>query len=118
MTGALAGMRGRPELTEADRRRRDPDNIAPLVVWLASAESRGITGRVFGVAGGRITVAEGWHAGPRAEKDGRWDPAELGRVVPGLVAQAAANADTSGEIPRSPCPPEGEGRGGGVGGSR
>jgi NAD(P)-dependent dehydrogenase (short-subunit alcohol dehydrogenase family) len=104
MTEDLAGVRGRPELTEEERRRRDPDNIAPLVVWLASAESRGITGRVFGVAGGRITVAEGWHGGPRAEKDGRWDTAELGRVVPGLVARAAPNANTSGEIPSSPSP--------------
>ncbi|HEY4027878.1 MAG TPA: SDR family oxidoreductase [Candidatus Dormibacteraeota bacterium] len=87
------------QLTEEERRRRGPDNVAPLVVWLASAESRGITGRVFGVAGSMITVAEGWHAGPRADRDGRWDPAELGQVVPGLVAQAAPNADTSGAIP-------------------
>ncbi|HXM54227.1 MAG TPA: SDR family oxidoreductase [Candidatus Dormibacteraeota bacterium] len=115
MTEDLARWRGRAEPTEEERRRRGPDNIAPLVVWLASAESRGITGRVFGVAGGRITVAEGWHAGPRAEKEGRWDPAELGQVVPGLVAQAAANADTSGEVPSSPAPSEGEGRGGGAG---
>ncbi|MQA96647.1 MAG: SDR family oxidoreductase [Streptosporangiales bacterium] len=81
-------------------RQLGPDNIAPLVVWLGSAESAGITGRVFGVRGGRITVAEGWHAGPVAERDGRWDPAELGGIVPKLVAQAAPNALTSGEIPK------------------
>jgi NAD(P)-dependent dehydrogenase (short-subunit alcohol dehydrogenase family) len=99
MTEDLVRWGGRAELSEEERERRGPANIAPLVVWLASAESRGITGRVFGVAGGRITVAEGWHGGPRAEKDGRWDPAELGGVVPGLVAQAAPNANTAGEIP-------------------
>jgi NAD(P)-dependent dehydrogenase (short-subunit alcohol dehydrogenase family) len=99
MTEDLTRWGGRAELTEEERQRRGPDNIAPLVVWLASAEARGITGRVFGIAGGRITVAEGWHAGPRADGDGRWDPAELGRVVPGLVAQAAPNADTTGAIP-------------------
>ena len=98
MTEDLGRWRGR-ELTAEELERRSPENIAPLVVWLASAESRGITGRVFGVSGGRITVAEGWHGGPRAEKDGRWDPAELGAVVPGLVAQAAPNANTAGEIP-------------------
>jgi NAD(P)-dependent dehydrogenase (short-subunit alcohol dehydrogenase family) len=76
-----------------------PDNIAPLVVWLGSSESAAITGRVFNVAGGRISVAEGWHAGPLADKGDRWDPAELGAVVPGLVAKAAANADMSGHIP-------------------
>src|SRR5579864_4618750 len=35
-----------------------PDNIAPLVVWLGSSESGGVTGRVFNVRGGHIGVAE------------------------------------------------------------
>ena len=77
----------------------DAGNVAPLVAWLGSTESSDITGRVFGVRGGRITVAEGWHAGPRMEKEGRWLAEELGARIPGLVRQAAANADTSGEIP-------------------
>ncbi|MEU4515596.1 SDR family oxidoreductase [Nonomuraea wenchangensis] len=77
----------------------DPDDIAPLVVWLASAEARGITGRVFNVRGGAISVAEGWHAGPGVDKGSRWDPAELGAVVPGLVEKAAPNALTNGRIP-------------------
>ena len=67
-------------------------NISPLVVWLGSAESRGITGRVFLVHGGTVSVAEGWRRGPTKVKDGRWDPAELGAVVPGLVDQAAPNS--------------------------
>ncbi len=79
----------------------DAGNVAPLVAWLGSSASSGITGRVFGVRGGRITVAEGWHAGPRIEKDGRWDAAELGALIPGLVEQAAPNALTSGEIPET-----------------
>ena len=79
--------------------RPDPDNIAPLVVWLGSAESSGITGRVFNVAGGQISVAEGWHAGPGVDKGDRWEVSELGAVVPGLVAEAAPNADMRGRIP-------------------
>lgn len=67
-------------------------NISPLVVWLGSAESSGITGRVFLVHGGTVSVAEGWRRGPTEVKDGRWDPAELGAVVPGLVARAAPNS--------------------------
>ncbi|MQA84512.1 MAG: SDR family NAD(P)-dependent oxidoreductase [Streptosporangiales bacterium] len=78
---------------------RSADNIAPLVVWLASAEAREITGRVFNVRGGQISVAEGWHAGPGVDKDARWDPAELGSVIPGLVDKAAPNADMRGRIP-------------------
>ena len=66
-----------------------PDNIAPLVVWLGSEESRGITGRVFEVMGGRIGVADGWSRGPDARRDARWDPEELGSVLRDLVAKAA-----------------------------
>ncbi|TYB57847.1 SDR family NAD(P)-dependent oxidoreductase [Nonomuraea sp. PA05] len=77
----------------------DPDDIAPLVVWLSSAEARGITGRVFNVRAGKISVAEGWHAGPEADKGSRWDPAELGAVIPALVEKAAPNALTNGRIP-------------------
>jgi hypothetical protein len=76
-----------------------PENISPLVVWLGSAESRGITGRVFNVAGGRISVAEGWAAGPGADKGERWEPAELGSVIPDLVAEAAPNAGMGGQRP-------------------
>jgi NAD(P)-dependent dehydrogenase (short-subunit alcohol dehydrogenase family) len=73
-----------------------PDNIAPIVVWLGSPESAGISGRVFNVRGGRISVAEGWHAGPLASHERRWDPAELGEVIPALVADAQPNADMRG----------------------
>jgi NAD(P)-dependent dehydrogenase (short-subunit alcohol dehydrogenase family) len=73
-----------------------PENIAPLVVWLGSEQSSGVTGRVFNVVGGHISVAEGWVEGPVVDKDGRWDPAELGEVIPDLVARAAPNADMRG----------------------
>ncbi|KOS56707.1 SDR family oxidoreductase [Rhodococcus rhodochrous] len=77
-----------------------PANIAPPVVWLASPEADGITGRVFNVKGGLISVAETWVAGPSVEKDSHWDPAELGEVIPQLVAQARPNSDGAGN-PRS-----------------
>jgi NAD(P)-dependent dehydrogenase (short-subunit alcohol dehydrogenase family) len=64
------------------------DNIAPLVVWLGSAESAAITGRVFNVVGGTIGVAEGWDYGPAVDKGARWDAAELGPVISELVASA------------------------------
>jgi NAD(P)-dependent dehydrogenase (short-subunit alcohol dehydrogenase family) len=75
---------------------RAADNIAPLVVWLGSDQARGITGRVFNVRGGMISVAEGWRAGPSADKGARWDPAELGEVIPGLVEKAAPNVMPDG----------------------
>jgi NAD(P)-dependent dehydrogenase (short-subunit alcohol dehydrogenase family) len=66
-----------------------PENIAPLVVWLGSSLSAGVSGRVFNVAGGRISVAEGWHRGPEVDKGDRWDPAELTEPITKLLADAA-----------------------------
>jgi NAD(P)-dependent dehydrogenase (short-subunit alcohol dehydrogenase family) len=74
----------------------DPDNISPIVVWLGSSESAAITGRVFNTRGGAISVAEGWHAGPGVSQQRRWDPAELGAIIPGLVAEAQPNANMGG----------------------
>lgn len=62
-----------------------PENVAPLVVWLGSAESRYVTGRVFEVEGGKISVADGWQHGDPIDKGGRWEPSELGRVVRELL---------------------------------
>lgn len=62
-----------------------PENISPLVVWLGSAESADVTGQVFEVFGGAVTLLEGWRRGPNAKQKARWDPAALGPVVHGLV---------------------------------
>jgi NAD(P)-dependent dehydrogenase (short-subunit alcohol dehydrogenase family) len=75
-----------------------PENIAPLVVWLGSEGSREITGRVFNVAGGQISVAEAWHAGPAVDKGDRWEPRELDDVIPDLVAKAQPNPDLQGNV--------------------
>jgi NAD(P)-dependent dehydrogenase (short-subunit alcohol dehydrogenase family) len=65
-----------------------PANISPLVVWLGSAESRDITGKVFELEGGQIRVAEGWAHGPQIDKGARWNPTELGPVVDDLLAKS------------------------------
>ncbi|MER5280891.1 SDR family oxidoreductase [Streptomyces sp. NPDC002809] len=65
-----------------------PENVSPLVVWLGSAASAGVSGRVFETEAGRITVMEGWRPGPTADKGARWTPAEAGAAVTGLLAAA------------------------------
>ena len=66
-----------------------PENISPLVVWLGSTESATVTGRVFNVAGGKISIADGWRRGAEQDKHDRWDPAELGPVVEQILSEAA-----------------------------
>ena len=76
-----------------------PENVSPLVVWLASPAARDVTGRVFNIRGGHVSVAEGWAAGPTAEQDHRWVVEELDVVLPGLLAEARPNALTNGKVP-------------------
>ncbi|MHB9862556.1 SDR family oxidoreductase [Streptomyces sp. YIM S03343] len=66
-----------------------PENVSPLVVWLGSAASAGVTGRVFEAEGGRITVMEGWHPGPTADRHNRHTPAEAGETALKLLSEAA-----------------------------
>ena len=73
-----------------------PDNIAPLVVWLGSVESGGVTGRVFEVEGGKLGVADGWQHGPQFDKGARWEPNEIGAVVADLLAEAPVPAPVYG----------------------
>lgn len=65
-----------------------PENVAPLVVWLCSPLSREVTGKVFEVEGGKLSIADGWRTGTIRDKQARWNPAELSEVVPALVADA------------------------------
>jgi NAD(P)-dependent dehydrogenase (short-subunit alcohol dehydrogenase family) len=67
----------------------DPANVAPLVAWLASAEAGDVSGRVFEIQGGLISVADGWSVGAKVDRGARWEAAELGAVVRKLVAESA-----------------------------
>ena len=40
-----------------------PENVSPLVVWLASSECN-VTGRTFEATGGQLNVCDGWQHGP------------------------------------------------------
>jgi NAD(P)-dependent dehydrogenase (short-subunit alcohol dehydrogenase family) len=75
----------------------DPDNVAPLVVWLASDAAKGVTGRVFNVVGGSVEVAEPWQHGPKRDKGARWEVAELDAVVPALLEEALPQVFAGGK---------------------
>lgn len=84
--GPFAEMMKKPEDGSFDF--YDSANVAPLVVWLGSALSKDVTGRVFEVAGGQVMIADGWRAGPVRDKKARWEPAELTDVVAELIKEA------------------------------
>ena len=94
LTRMTEGLGPAPE-TDEDRERRSPRWIAPIVTWLASAEAKGVTGRVFEASGDVLAVAEGWVRGPRtAPVD---DPTVLGPIVAELLGQARKNSGMNGE---------------------
>ena len=63
-----------------------PENMAPLVAWLCSTDSAGVTGEVFELKGGRVFLSQGWTDSPAEDKGARWRPEEMGEVVRRLVA--------------------------------
>ena len=68
----------------------DPANIAPTVVWLGSAQSAHVTGCVFELEGGRITIEDGWREGPTLDACARWQPGDVGGAVDALLARRVA----------------------------
>jgi NAD(P)-dependent dehydrogenase (short-subunit alcohol dehydrogenase family) len=61
---------------------RDPDNVAPLVVYLASDAAANVNGQVFHSYGYGYTLLEQPHAVRRLEASSRIDPDDLARVFP------------------------------------
>jgi NAD(P)-dependent dehydrogenase (short-subunit alcohol dehydrogenase family) len=82
------------EYTEEEKLRRDPRWIAPVVTWLASAESSSVTGRIIEAGNGTVAIAEGWHRGPTTEQMA--DPVAVGPVLMDMVARARKNAGMNG----------------------
>lgn len=66
---------------------QDPDNIAPTVVWLGSGLSKHVTGCVFELEGGRITIEDGWKLGPTVDQNAKWAPADVGAAVDKLLGE-------------------------------
>ena len=74
-------QQGLAQRSQTMRMLGDADDIAPMVVYLASEDAWWINGHVFMVSGGTI----GWYPIPapekRMEKEGRWDPAEIAEKI-------------------------------------
>jgi NAD(P)-dependent dehydrogenase (short-subunit alcohol dehydrogenase family) len=68
-TPGMGSLMSEPEEGELDL--FSPANISPLVAYLAT-EKCPITGRVYAVQGGAISVLSGWHDTDTIETDGPW----------------------------------------------
>ncbi len=56
----------------------DPEQIAPMVVFLASDDAADVSGQVFVVWGTRVHLMQGWQLAATLDRgEGRWTPQEL-----------------------------------------
>ena len=85
---------GMGQTDDETKEKLSPRWIAPIVTWLASTESKDVTGRVFDVTGQALSVAESWHRGPTADPVD--DPTKLGPIVAKIVGEARPNANMFG----------------------
>ncbi|MEG3153177.1 hypothetical protein U1769_25120, partial [Sphingomonas sp. ZT3P38] len=81
---------GLREYSEEEVARRRPEWIAALVTWLASSESKAVSGRIFEAWGNGYSVIESWQHGPQTEASR--DPTVLGPKIEEIVKFARANA--------------------------
>lgn len=64
-----------------------PENMAPLVAWLCSSQSRHVTGQVFELKGGKVFLSQGWSDSPAHDKGERLQAEELGPIIDRLLLQ-------------------------------
>ena len=92
MTGGVSdearAKRQEMGLAQTDRTKsmlRDPEDISPMVVYLASDDAWWINGHIFLCYGGTVGLYPIPEATKTIEKDGRWTPEEIAQQIkPGL----------------------------------
>jgi NAD(P)-dependent dehydrogenase (short-subunit alcohol dehydrogenase family) len=89
---------GELKLPEGEFDSLAPENIAPLVAYLASDAAANITGQVFYVQGGLVQLYQGWTPVAEIQNDQRWAPAELA----GRMDQLFEGRSTAYSPQRSP----------------
>ena len=67
LTRMTENLGGAFQQTEEQRAQMDPQWVANVVTWLASPESKDMTGRVVETSGLRTAIAEGWRRGPNSD---------------------------------------------------
>ena len=87
---AASGMQAaaRPQTMQL---RREPEDIAPFVTWLASDKAEGVNGQVFHVTGGEVSLMNNPEAVRTLTKEGRWSVDEIGAMFPGTLGLDLVN---------------------------
>jgi len=87
------------EAPAAARGPADPEDVAPMVAYLATEQAANINGRVFYAAGGQYSLFSNPEMVRNIFKQGRWTLDELMGIMPRTLAAGLVN-------PAPPAPPE------------
>ena len=79
-SGISGAARQQPKL----ELRREPEDIAPFVTWLASDKADGVNGQVFHVTGGEVSLMNNPEVARTITTQGRWSVDEIGSGVVSL----------------------------------
>lgn len=82
-----------PPVVRREHALGSPDDVAPLIVWLASDASSGITGQAIGLGGDRLTLYAHPAVLETRDADGGWTPDGIRQV---WEAELSALAQPSG----------------------
>lgn len=64
-----------------------PENVSPLIAYLCSDGSRGLTGQMFVAGGGKVILMQGWTVAAELKQDHRWTLEQLSVAIPRLFSQ-------------------------------
>lgn len=89
----------------------EPEDVAPMVVYLLSDQAADVTGQVYSVVGGKIAVWDQPEEVRAMYKNGRWTPEEIASSLSGTVgteplkaiqmAEESRRAAAAGEKPNA-----------------
>jgi len=96
-TPSTAAIMGR-EVKEGEFDVFGPQNIAPLVAWLATDAAAHVHGEVFRVGGGTVWLMKGWHSVGKVSQQGTWEVADLGDKLSAELAKGGTKKENIMEV--------------------
>ncbi|MCL4423276.1 MAG: SDR family oxidoreductase [Actinobacteria bacterium] len=73
-----------------------PENVAPVVAWLASDDAKDISGQIFVVYGGAVWLMSPFTTVGELRRDSRWTPKELIDAAPSLFGDRSSGVPPFG----------------------
>jgi len=69
----------------------EPEQVAPMIAWLASDQASEVTGRIFHTVGNRVSLMNSPEQGRSIHKAGRWTIEEIAGVFPETIGMDMVN---------------------------